>query len=374
MKHFKVMTKRIEKEIDSLVSSISKVKAELKTLKDNNNSSLPNSIQNCTQQSNTDFSESIKITNNGSTSKNENNAFDDNSCNDVNTNVIDNDICLFHDKDELSDVSGDNDAFNNSLSEISSEDMSPPENEKTKAQSDTDYDTVSDADNILDCLIDDAVASISKNAKHSGDIRNSFYTTGTSWQTRKMIKADSLNSGKEKGMKDADKFIDVLQGEKDESSKTANSTTTAPSTTTLQLTTAAQSTTTLQLTTAAQSTTTKSIPKTKIKYSNSISSNIVPKPATVQPKQITTGNTSTGSQNISTQKLVPSTRASVTSTPTPPLSTVKSPPSSTFAQLPLISTSEFVQSPPVPHCSEIRYFKFLRRNSFFLLDYFLCNL
>ena len=367
MKHFKVMTKRIEKEIDSLVSSISKVKAELKTLKDNNNSSLPNSIQNCTQQSNTDFSESIKITNNGSTSKNENNAFDDNSCNNVNTNVIDNDICLFHDKDELSDVSGDNDAFNNSLSEISSEDMSPPENEKTKAQSDTDYDTVSDADNILDCLIDDAVSSISKNAKHSGDIRNSFYTTGTSWQTRKMIKADSLNSGKENGMKDTDKFIDVLQGEKDESSKavkctTANSTTTA------------QSTTTLQLTTAAQSTTTKSIPKTKIKYSNSISSNIVPKPATVQPKQITTGNTSTGSQNISTQKLVPSTRASVTSTPTPPLSTVKSPPSSTFAQLPLISTSEFVQSPPVPHCSEIRYFKFLRRNSFFLLDYFLCNL
>ena len=96
MKHFKVMTKRIEKEIDSLVSSISKVKAELKTLKDNNNT---NSLQNCTQQSNTDFSESIKITNNGSTSKNENNAFDDNSCNDVNTNVIDNDICLFHDKD-----------------------------------------------------------------------------------------------------------------------------------------------------------------------------------------------------------------------------------------------------------------------------------
>ena len=210
MKHFKVMTKRIEKEIDSLVSSISKVKAELKTLKDNNNSSLPNSIQNCTQQSNTDFSESIKITNNGSTSKNENNAFDDNSCNNVNTNVIDNDICLFHDKDELSDVSGDNDAFNNSLSEISSEDMSPPENEKTKAQSDTDYDTVSDADNILDSLLDDAVASISKNAKHSGDIRNSFYTTGTSWQTRKMIKADSLNSGKENGMKDTDKFIDIL--------------------------------------------------------------------------------------------------------------------------------------------------------------------
>ena len=350
MKHFKVMTKRIEKEIDSLVSSISKVKAELKTLKDNNNSSLPNSIQNCTQQSNTDFSESIKITNNGSTSKNENNAFDDNSCNNVNTNVIDNDICLFHDKDELSDVSEDNDASNNSLSEISSEDMSPPENEKTKAQSDTDYDTVSDADNILDCLIDDAVSSISKNAKHSGDIRNSFYTTGTSWQTRKIIKADSLNSGKENGMKDTDKFIDVLQGEKDESSKTANSTTTA------------QSTTTLQLTTAAQSTTTKSIPKTKIKYSNSISSNIVPKPATVQPKQITTGNTSTGSQNISTQKPVPST-------PTPPLSTVKS-----FAQLPLISSPEFVQSPPVPHCSEIRYFKFLRRNSFFLLDYFLCNL
>ncbi len=367
------MTKRIEKEIDSLVSSISKVKSELiSSLKNNNNCSLTNPIQKCTQQSNTEFSENIKISNNESTSKNVNNAFDDNSKNGVNANLIGKEIYVSDKKAQLIDVSRDKDASLDSrtMTEKNKDDLiddaiaSLSKNAKHSGVDEKEIDTTAtyykskkmSKENSADPddLIDDAIASLSKNAKHSGVDEKEIDTTATSCKSKRISKENSADPIEEDGRKDTDKSTDLEVGEKNGSSESVQSKT-STTTTTWPITSSE----------TAQSSTIYSIPKTKIKYGNSNISENIPNAPNVKTFYCDKAgsvcvNTSKGKQKKLTDKPSPSTNKSInTSTPTPPLSTAKSPPSSTLPQMPLISSPEVLgNTPPMPHQGAIRYFNF----------------